>query len=403
MTTTDDIGPPRTSVGILGWLGKNLFGTWYNILLTLVSVWAIYTVGSRLLVWMFTAARWGVITTNLRLFMVGPFPPDQVWRVWLCLVIASLLFGFSAGVWKGTIRTLTAGLAATYLVLIVLPFGAATRLWHIANLGAVAIGFLAGYAASRLPEGKRSIMQRWALIAWLVAFVLILILLQGWRGIAWLPEVGSNLWGGLLLTFMLALVSIIASFPIGVLLALGRRSHLPAVSIFSTLYIELVRGVPLVTILYMAQIMVPLFLPGQMRIANVVRVIVGMTLFTAAYLAENVRGGLQAIPSGQVEAAQALGLNNALATLLIVLPQALRLVIPANVGLFISLFKDTTLAVIVGLLELLSIGRSVLAQPEWLGRQTEVYLFIAVIFFVFSYVMSYASYQLETALGVGKR
>jgi general L-amino acid transport system permease protein len=403
MTTADDIGPPRTSVGVLGWIGKNLFGTWYNTLLTLVSLWAIYTVGSRLLVWMFTTARWGVITTNLRLFMVGPFPPEQVWRVWLCLAIASLLFGLSAGVWKGTVRTLAAGLAATYLALIVLPFGAGTRLWHVANFSAMAIGFLAGYAASRLPEGKRSAMQRWALMAWLVAFVLILVLLQGWKGIAWLPEVGSNLWGGLLLTFMLALVSIIASFPIGVLLALGRRSRLPAVSIFSTLYIELVRGVPLVTILYMAQIMVPLFLPGQMRIANVVRVIVGMTLFTAAYLAENVRGGLQAIPSGQVEAAQALGLNNALVTLLIVLPQALRLVIPANVGLFISLFKDTTLAVIVGLLELLSIGRSVLAQPEWLGRQTEVYLFIAAIFFVFSYVMSYASYQLETALGVGKR
>jgi general L-amino acid transport system permease protein len=403
MTTADDMGPPRTSVGVLGWLGKNLFGTWYNTLLTLVSLWAIYTVGSRLLVWMFTTARWGVITTNLRLFMVGPFPPEQVWRVWLCLVIASLLFGLSAGVWKGTVRTLAAGLAATYLVLIVLPFGAGTRLWHVANFSAMAIGFSAGYAASRLSEGRRSATQRWALMAWLVAFVLILVLLQGWKGIAWLPEVGSNLWGGLLLTFMLALVSIIASFPIGVLLALGRRSRLPAVSIFSTLYIELVRGVPLVTILYMAQIMVPLFLPGQMRIANVVRVIVGMTLFTAAYLAENVRGGLQAIPSGQVEAAQALGLNNALVTLLIVLPQALRLVIPANVGLFISLFKDTTLAVIVGLLELLSIGRSVLAQPEWLGRQTEVYLFIAAIFFVFSYVMSYASYQLETALGVGKR
>jgi len=205
------------------------------------------------------------------------------------------------------------------------------------------------------------------------------------------------------LTFMLALVSIIASFPLGVLLALGRRSRLPAVSIFSTVYIELVRGVPLVTILYMAQIMVPLFLPGEMRIANVVRVIVGMTLFTAAYLAENVRGGLQAIPPGQIEAAQALGLDNARTTLLIVLPQALRLVIPANVGLFISLFKDTTLAVIVGLLEVLSIGRSVLAQAEWLGRQTEVYLFIAAIFFVFSYVMSYASYKLEAALGVGKR
>src|SRR5512136_1886323 len=402
-TNTDAIGPPRTQVGLLGWFRKNLFSTWYNALLTLVCGWVIYTAGSRLLVWALTTARWGVITTNLRLFMVGPFPPEQVWRVWLCLVMASLVFGLSAGIWKGTVRTLGAGLAATYVVLVILPFGANTRIWHIANLGALIVGLVLGYAASRLPDNKRSIAQRVLLAAWLVTIVLVLFLLQGWKGNPWLPEIGSNLWGGLLLTFMLALISTIVSFPIGVLLALGRRSRLPAVSISSTLYIELVRGVPLVTILYMAQIMVPLFLPGQLRIANVVRVIVGMTLFTAAYLAENVRGGLQAIPAGQVEAAQALGLNNALVTLFIVLPQALRMVIPASVGLFISLFKDTTLAVIVGLLEVLSIGRSVLAQPEWLGRQTEVYLFIAAIFFVFSYVMSYASYRLEAALGVGKR
>jgi general L-amino acid transport system permease protein len=383
------------SVDILAWLKKNLFSTWYNVGLTLVSLWLVYTVGSKFLIWALTTARWGVITQNLRLFMVGPFPPDQVWRVWLCLVMVSLLLGLSAGIWRGTVRTLVSGLAALFAVLAILPLGAGTRIWHVANLVVIVGGFLLGFG--------RTAWRRWVLGAWLVSFVLALVLLLGLRGSTWLPEIGSNLWGGLLLTFLLALVSIVASFPLGVLLALGRRSRLPVVSFFSTLYIELVRGVPLVTILYMAQIMVPLFLPGQLRIANVVRVIVGITLFTAAYLAENVRGGLQAIPSGQIEAAQALGLNNALVTLLIVLPQALRMVIPANVGLFISLFKDTTLAVIVGLLELLSIGRSVLAQPEWLGRQTEVYLFIAAVFFVFSYTMSYASYQLEAALGVGKR
>lgn len=394
-TDADTLGPPRLSVGVLGWLRKNLFSTWYNTLLTLFSLWVVCTVGGNLLVWAFTSARWGVITQSLRLFMVGPFPPEEVWRVWVCLVMASLLFGISAGVWGGTVRTLGVSLAAVFAVLVILPFEANTRIWHVADLAAIVGGFLLGF--------RRSAWQRWVLLAWLVAFVLVLILLQGFRGVAWLPEIGSNLWGGLLLTFMLSLVSIVASFPLGVLLALGRRSRLPVVSFFSTVYIELVRGVPLVTILYMAQIMLPLFLPAELRIANVMRVIVGMTLFTAAYLAENVRGGLQAIPSGQIEAAQALGLNNAYVTLFIVLPQALRMVIPANVGLFISLFKDTTLAAIVGILELLSIGRSVLAQPEWLGRQTEVYLFIAAIFFVFSYVMSYASYRLEAALGVGKR
>jgi general L-amino acid transport system permease protein len=202
---------------------------------------------------------------------------------------------------------------------------------------------------------------------------------------------------------MLSIVAIVVSFPLGVLLALGRRSQLPAVKVFSVLYIELVRGVPLVTILYMTQIMLPLFLPGQVRIDNVLRAIAGMTLFTAAYMAENVRGGLQAIPTGQIEAAQAVGLNNALVTLFIVLPQALRMVIPAIVGLFIALFKDTTLVMIVGQLDLLGVGRSVLAQPEYLGLQTEVYVFVAALFFIFSYAMSFASYRLEAALGVGKR
>jgi general L-amino acid transport system permease protein len=392
---TDTLGPPPMSVGVLGWLRKNLFSTWYNALLTLVSLWLIYTVGSRMLVWAVTSARWGVITTNLRLFMIGPFPPDQAWRVWVCVVMASLLLGLSAGVWRGTVRNLAAGLAATYAVMTLLPFEANTRIWHIVNLVAMVGGFALGLGRSK--------WGRWVLVAWLAAFILAMIVLQGFRGNPWLPEAGSNLWGGLLLTFMLSLVSIIASFPIGVLLALGRRSRLRTVSIFSTLYIEVIRGVPLVTILYMMQIMLPLFLPGEVRIPNVIRAIVGMTLFTAAYVAENVRGGLQAIPPGQIEAAQAVGLNNALTTLLIVLPQALRMVIPTNVGLFISLFKDTTLVMIVGLLDVLGVGRSVLAQPDWLGRQTEVYLFVAAIFFVFSYTMSYASYRLETTLGVGKR
>ena len=207
----------------------------------------------------------------------------------------------------------------------------------------------------------------------------------------------------MLLTFLLALVSIVISFPLGVLLALGRRSQLPAVSIFSTVYIEVVRGVPLVTILFMAQIMVPLFFPEEMRLDRILRAMTGMTLFAAAYMAENVRGGLQSIPEGQIEAAKAIGLNNFLTTWLIVLPQALRVVIPPIVNLFIGLFKDTTLVTIVGLLDLLAVGKSVLAQPEFLGLQQEVYIFIAAVFYVFCYVMSYASYQLEQALGVGRR
>lgn len=391
----DTIGPPRTSIGMLGWLRRNLFSTWYNTGLTLVSLGLIFAAGPAMLRWTLTGAHWTVIAANLRLFMVGGYPPDQVWRVWLVTVMVSALFGLSGGVWGGTVRTFTMSLAAGFATLAVLPFEASGRLWLVANMAIVLGGYLLG-------RGRRG-WRGWLLACWPLSFILTIVLLHGLTKSRWLPEVSTTQWGGLLLTFMIAAVSIVACFPIGVLLALGRRSRLPAIRVFCICYIEVVRGVPLVTILYMAEIMLPLFLPGELRPDNVVRAIAGMTLSASAYMAENVRGGLQAIPGGQVEAAHALGLNNALVTVFIVLPQALRMVIPASVGLFISLFKDTTLIMILGLFDLLSVGRSVLAQPQFMGLQTEVYLFVGAIFFVFSYAMSFASYRLEAALGVGKR
>ena len=416
----DTIEPPSTSVGVLGWLRKNLFSTWYNALLTIVMLWLIYVVGTGLLNWAFTGARWEVISANLRLFMVGPYPPDQVWRVWLVVALVAALFGLSAGVFGGTIRTFANSLAAALATLAVLQFatgGVRELTTYMSSLpgqspvqwlttmppGPWLVDGLVLVIGAYLLGRQRKTWRRWLIPLWLLAFVLTIVLLQGFAKNNWLPVVSTTRWGGLLLTFMLSVVAIVVSFPLGVLLALGRRSQLPAVKVFSVLYIELVRGVPLVTILYMTQIMLPLFLPGEVRVDNVLRAIAGMTLFTAAYMAENVRGGLQAIPTGQIEAAKAVGLNNALVTLFIVLPQALRMVIPAIVGLFIALFKDTTLVMIVGQLDLLGVGRSVLAQPEYLGLQTEVYVFVAALFFIFSYAMSFASYRLEAALGVGKR
>ncbi len=195
-----------------------------------------------------------------------------------------------------------------------------------------------------------------------------------------------------------------ASFPLGVLLALGRRSNLPVLKGLCVLFIELVRGVPLVSLLFMAQVIVPLFLPEDLRLDRVMRALFAITLFSAAYMAENVRGGLQSVPQGQVEAARALGLGGPHTMLFIVLPQALRAIIPAIVGQFISLFKDTSVVVTVGLLDVLGIGKSiVLGNVEWVGSQSEVYIFIALLFWVFTYSMSYASRKLETALGVGER
>jgi general L-amino acid transport system permease protein len=212
------------------------------------------------------------------------------------------------------------------------------------------------------------------------------------------------LWGGLLLTFLLAIVGIVASFPIGVLLALGRQSSLPVVKISCIVFIETVRGLPLVTILFMFSLILPLFLPPEFRIDRVMRAMMAMTFFAAAYMAENVRGGLQSIPKGQYEAAKAVGLTGFQTTVFIILPQALRAVIPAIVGQFIALFMDTTLAIIVGLVELLAVGKAVLnSNVEWLLLDKEVYLFIAALFWIFTYSMSYASRRLEKTLGVGER
>ncbi|HET90196.1 MAG TPA: amino acid ABC transporter permease [Chloroflexi bacterium] len=380
------------------WIKKNLLSTWYNVLLTLVALIFVFFVSRGVLRWVFFTANWTPITSSLKLFAVGQFPPDQVWRVGTAVLLVSFFFGLSWRVWGGTVGTFALALAVGGAAVAVLPFelSSGVRLWGVANPLLVGVGYLVG----RTSLGK----PRWAALGWALSFGGTTALLTGVRGVSWLPRVETGLWGGLLLTFLLALVGIVASFPIGVLLALGRRSSLPVLKLFCTLFIEIVRGVPLVTILFMFSVILPLFLPEDVRVDRVLRAMMGMTLFAAAYMAENIRGGLQAIPSGQIEAAKAVGLNGLQTTVLIVLPQALRMVIPAIVGQFIALFMDTTLAVIVGLVELLQIGRAVIqSNPEWLMLDMEVYLFIGAVFWVFTYAMSYASQRLEQTLGVGRR
>jgi general L-amino acid transport system permease protein len=234
------------------------------------------------------------------------------------------------------------------------------------------------------------------LIGWILAAPVILILLRGFDGSSALPLVSTRLWGGLLLTFLLTFIGITASFPLGVLLALGRRSDLPVVKWTCTLFIETVRGVPLITILFMAKLIIPFFSSALVNIDLTVRMMIGTTLFSAAYLAENVRGGLQIIPYGQIEASRALGMNPALTMTMIVLPQALRAVIPAIVGQFISLFKDTSLVAIVGLFELVGMVDTIVkGQTIYRPYQREAYIFVAIIYFVISYAMSDVSRRLE--------
>lgn len=390
--------PPLTERNpLLRWLRQNLFNSWANTLLTLLMLWLIFSLGRSLTQWALQEAQWGVVPANLRLFLLGQYPPQQAWRVWISLALLVFLTGNVLGIWAPA-RAYLAALVILPLGLALLPLETESRLW----LAGLALGGALGWGAGKTSGGRlnRLVLLGWGL--WLPIFILLIRGLTP-EGQGLLPLVTTNLWGGLLLTTLLTVVAIVFSFPLGVLLALGRRSTLPVVRWFSIGYIELVRGVPLITVLFMAQLMLPLFLPAGVTIDRVLRAAVGITLFSAAYLAENVRGGLQAIPKGQYEAAYALGLSGLQSMTFIVLPQALRLIIPILVGQFIALFKDTALVSIVGLFDLLGIAKTVLAQPEFLGLQREVYAFISLLYWVLSYGMSYLSQRLETKLGVGKR
>ncbi len=396
MSSLTEALPPLTERStILGWLRKNLFYSWGSSILTLLSSLIIFWAARGLLIWIFTVANWRVVTVNLRLILLGQYPIDQAWRVWVLLYLLSFLTGNSLVIWARGAWRASLIVAAIPVALAVLPFGTTQRLWLV---GLSVVG-ISGWFLAR---GGGPALRRSVIIGWLLWLPILFFLLHGYtleEGL--LPVVTTNLWGGLLLTILLTIVGIVFSFPLGVMLALGRRSELPIVRWFSIGYIELVRGVPLITVLFMAQLMLPLFLGFTPD--RVLRAMAGIVLFSAAYLAENVRGGLQAIPEGQFEAAQALGLSGFQTMVFIIMPQALRLIIPILVGQFISLFKDTALVSIVGLLDLVGIARTVLAQPEFLGLQREVYAFISLLYWVLSYAMSYVSQRLEVALGVGER
>lgn len=278
---------------------------------------------------------------------------------------------------------------STYMSLLVAPFFRQINVTLLVLTVACGVGYVLAKAAKRVGrQGRRSLANRVVPFLWMAAPFIVYALIAG---------VNPDRWGGLLLTFLLTVVGLVASFPIGVLLALGRRSHLPIVKVACVLFIELVRGVPLISVLFMAQLMLPLLSPGLQTVPGVLRAMVGITLFSAAYLAENVRGGLQAVPPGQEEAAHALGLSTFQVITRITLPQALRLVIPALVGQAISLFKDTTLVAIVGLFDLLRIADTSVSQAEFAGLRAETYFFIAIIYFIFSFIMTYVSRRIEAS------
>lgn len=374
----------------LAWLRKNLFSTWYDILLTLACLGGLFWAVRALLAWALTAAQWEVIEANLTLFFAGRYPRESLWRLWAIAGINTMLLGTTWGLVsqarQGVLRWAGA-IAAVAIVFSALELS--SRLWLLGLLVLLLSGASIG---SRF---ARKITGGWLSVAWLVSVPVALWLLAGGLGLA---AVASRDWTSLVLTLLTAIASIGLCFPLGVLLAFGRRSELPVIRWLCTGYIELLRGLPLIGTLFFALVMLPFFLPPGVRVALVPRAIAGLTLFSSAYLAENVRAGLQSVPAGQVEAARALGLNPILIAVWIVLPQALQAALPAMVGQFIALLKNTALLSTVGLVELVGMARSILANADYVGRYAEVYLFVGAIYWVLSYGMSLASKQLEKAL-----
>jgi general L-amino acid transport system permease protein len=367
-----DTAAPRTApirlVGPMAWMRENLFSNWWSTAITLALGYLLIRYALSFVDWAFvnaiwsvpnganglpdtTACRnnpegacWAVITEKHRFILFGTYPFAEHWRPMLvCVLFVGL-----------------------YIV------SAMRRFWN------------------------------WRLIPiWVGTLTAIGVLM--WGGVFGLTYVPNERWGGLPITLILATFGLAFAFPLAILVALGRRSKLPAIKAICVLYVELIRGVPLISLLFMASVMFPLFLPEGMNIDKLLRAQVAIILFAGAYLAEVVRAGLQALPKGQYEAADALGLSYWKKTLLIVLPQALRLVIPPLVNTFIGFFKDTSLVLIIGIFDLLTAGKTAIIEPQWQGFGVEVYVVLGIIYFIFCFAMSKYSAGLEAEFNRHRR
>ena len=352
---------PISEMGIIGWLRKNMFSNIPNSLLSIVSLYIVWQVLSAIIGWAFINADW--VGTSRE-----DCTSDGACWVFISVRINQFIYGFypSQAIWRPNLA----------FVLLV--------------------GFLIWLGVPRIPYKKIG-----TILALTVFPVVAYFLLYG--GAFGLPIVPTSRWGGLMLTIVLAVIGIVLAMPIGVALALGRRSNMPAVRLVCTIFIEFWRGVPLITILFMASVMLPLFFAEGVSIDRLVRALIGITLFQSAYMAEVVRGGLQALGKGPYEAADALGLSYWQKMNLVILPQALKIMIPGIVNTTISLWKDTSLVVIIGLLEVLGQVRQALADPNWLGFPAEGYVFAALTFWVFCFSMSRFSQYLERRLDTGHK
>jgi general L-amino acid transport system permease protein len=386
------------------WVRLNLFGSTANAVITVVFGVVLAWVAYRALRFVFVTADWEIVRRNLLNFMLGRFPRDELWRPWASLYVLAATFGVLVGAAgrmadRGHPRDLRSLLQRAWppALLLVAILALTTTLGPtLLVLGAVATGIVARALTALAPRG--AVRFAWLLV--LIGLVAAFQVIAGFGGVGW------DKWGGLQLTLFVTVAGIVLAFPLGLLLALGRRSTLPVVRAFSVGYIEFFRGVPLITLLLMGQFMIGFFFPRSFDVPSALsRALIAIVVFEAAYVAEIVRGGLQAVPRGQYEAAQALGLSPWKMMRLIVLPQALRAVIPAMVGQFISLFKDTSLLAIIGFFEVLNVAQTVTSQPDFLGQglHAVTLAFVGFVYWVGAYTMSKESQRLERRLGIGER
>lgn len=351
--------PPIAERGVVLWLRRNLFDTGFNTVMTLLALWALFVTIPEMIRWGIldavwstddpqacreaAGACWAVVAEKHRVMLFGTFPYDQHWRGVLVIAIA------------------------------------------------IGMGVLSAF---------RRFWSYWLFAAWVGATVVVLILMLG--GVFGLEPIGTHQWGGLPLTFVMFIGTVVGGMPLAVVLALGRRSNMPAIRAVCVGFIEIVRGVPLITVLFMASLMFPLFMPEGVTIDKFLRAQIGMILFFAAYAAEIVRGGLQAIPRGQYEAADTIGLSYWQKTGRIILPQAMRIVIPALMNDILRAFKNTTFVSIIGLFDVLRATSAALQDPLWVLFTIEAYLFIFLLYFVVCFAMSKYGEHLERDLAKGR-
>jgi general L-amino acid transport system permease protein len=387
-------------------LRADLFATPADGALSLGLIALISAAALGLVRWASQKAQWAVIQASSTLFAVGRYPEAQQWRLWLLTALLTAAAGVSWGLlrchprsdrdgelWPRNDRLVLGLLAAVGLWLpwaLGLTPALQSRWWLLAALLGVS-RWLAGRFGSQL---SRPMLRLFPLV-WPLLYLFGMVLISG--GLGMMP-VSPSQWGGLLLTLLTASFAILLCFPLGVLLALGRRSDLPLLRWSSVIYIEFIRGAPLITLLFLGQNILGFLLPGGLAPDRIWRAAWVLTFFAAAYLAEAVRSGLAAVPKGQVEAARSLGLSYPQTLARVILPQALRVALPAMVGQFISLLQDTTLLSLIGLLELLGVARTVMANPEFLGHNAEVYLTLALLFWSCCAALGLGSRALEKRL-----